>query len=116
HIGNLPHLPLGEEDIALGERLGTLHQLLEELPLHVHAFIERQRDGSLETANHILRCAIPARLLLYLLSQSGEERGVAARGCDLVFTIANLLERCALTYDAARELDGAAAQLTFGHD
>ena len=95
-VGDLVGRPLGEEGVALGRRLRAGHQLDEEFPLDLEAFVERQVRGGLDALDVVLRGEEAPGLLGDRGAELGEQLRVARRLGHLVVTVADSLQREAL--------------------
>ncbi len=75
HVLHLGGLALGEEVVALRRRLGGRQQLHEQLALALHAFVERQLDGSLHALDDVPRRLEATRPAGDRLFRFGEQVG-----------------------------------------
>ena len=116
HVGDLPDLALGEEDVALRRRLRAGHQFDEQLALGLQPLVEGLVHRRLDAADVVFGREEAAEFAGVGLAEIGEDLRMAARGLHLLVDVAHLLQRPVLGDDLLREGDGAGAQLAFRHD
>ena len=108
HVGHLGRLALGEEVVALGDRLLAGHQLPEQLALVVERLVERHVEPGLDGADVRLRRLEAPRPPGDLAPEAVEDLlPVGARFVDLLLQVADLPERPVLGDQLLGEGDAA---------
>ena len=74
-VGHFRGQPFGEEEIALGGRFPTVHQLPEQIGLPLHPFVKGQGDGGFHGLDDILRRPEPLEAAPMLLAKPVEQGG-----------------------------------------
>ena len=113
HVGQLPHLTLGEEHVALGGGLDAGDQLQEQLALDLDAFVEGEVHRRLDALDIVFRRQEAAELAAIGLAEVSEDLRLAAGGLDLLVLVANFPQRALLGQHLGGEGDGGVAQVPF---